>query len=396
MFYGIQDLLATNLVNGGGGDIGGSIGSSVGGSSSASSLRQGACRLSFSSVLLIVVTLLIIKVNKTIFWLLHYKTESYIIISVTLHCSAKSSTKSTLHSDWLYSIHFRPRICTGTNAIWRAISSMTKRTRRRRKKVHRLKSLLEMHWNWNGQRLNGPNAPKVAAKMGLKFERLNALCWKMIKLTRKKSFPIRFVSILGWVLRLQFKAAALHIVLLGRHNHGFHVLKRNVLLRVQLFKQEMSSVLLKTRLWMTNIVKLCLGPDPHRLAIIEGAEAFGKWELGQRSESIWIAMSGSKSLLTQFQCNVSCGVGHQQRSVECVWKHTGLPAGDACKTRHVPNAIQQCQAVASCTSPASSPVSNLTGSSFCCIVGSNRISLQKWLWSQFPYKSLLWSMICVF
>ena len=56
------------------------------------------------------------------------------------------------------------------------------------------------------------------------------------------------------------------------------------------------------------------------------------------------------------QCNVRCGVGHRQRSVECVWKHTGQQAGDLCRTRSLPNAIEQCSAQP-CTSTPKIPVS---------------------------------------
>ena len=59
-----QDLLATNLGNG---DIDGAGVIELAGISSSSSGASGACRLSFSSVLLIAVTVLIIKVKKTAF-----------------------------------------------------------------------------------------------------------------------------------------------------------------------------------------------------------------------------------------------------------------------------------------------------------------------------------------
>ena len=57
-------MLATNLLNGVG-DVG-NVGTSSAASPSMASPGHGACRLSFSSVLLIIVTILIIKVKKTL------------------------------------------------------------------------------------------------------------------------------------------------------------------------------------------------------------------------------------------------------------------------------------------------------------------------------------------
>ena len=71
-----QDLLATNLGNG---DIDGAGVIELAGISSSSSGASGACRLSFSSVLLIAVTVLIIKVKKTSFH--NTKIHSLLILS---------------------------------------------------------------------------------------------------------------------------------------------------------------------------------------------------------------------------------------------------------------------------------------------------------------------------
>ena len=62
----------------------------------------------------------------------------------------------------------------------------------------------------------------------------------------------------------------------------------------------------------------------------------------RKCKGIWKTSPWSK-------CSESCGVGQKNRTVECVWKHTGELAGEACRFRKKPDAIKQCNAMQQCT-----------------------------------------------
>ena len=60
------------------------------------------------------------------------------------------------------------------------------------------------------------------------------------------------------------------------------------------------------------------------------------------------------------KCSVTCGVGQQYRSLECVWKFTEDSAGDACNTKSIPQTVKQCKQV-SCVTTTTTPIPVLRG-----------------------------------
>lgn len=55
------------------------------------------------------------------------------------------------------------------------------------------------------------------------------------------------------------------------------------------------------------------------------------------------------------QCSVTCGVGQQYRSLECVWKYSSHEsAGEACNSRRTPKKVKQCKEVP-CVTTTSTP-----------------------------------------
>ena len=57
---------------------------------------------------------------------------------------------------------------------------------------------------------------------------------------------------------------------------------------------------------------------------------------------------------------MTCGVGQQYRSLECVWKFTEDSAGDACNTKSIPQTVKQCKQV-SCVTTTTTPIPVLRG-----------------------------------
>ena len=68
-------------------------------------------------------------------------------------------------------------------------------------------------------------------------------------------------------------------------------------------------------------------------------------------------MRFKKKFFYTFQCSVTCGVGQQYRSLECVWKYSSHEsAGEACNSRRsTPKKVKQCKEVPCVTTTTSTP-----------------------------------------